>query len=927
MKANILAVILGALDSVTTYVITYVKTGLVIAFNKFTSSDTTILDTSTEGNDAYLYTGIGTSFDGAGDQAQFPAFANALPAVPARIVGKARSSTDTSVPLTLNALNPTASLVADGTWQEVVADFSDLAANSDNMWFDGETTKVTLANGVYDTLSTGSVKLNFLTVVNTDCKLFSVASPTNITESLALSLYNISGSLHLRVGTNSGGVSRFAHTVNSLELNRAYEVILSSDGDMWKISIDGLDQILTVTVGTNDGTWFSDLTDGPFKYSVGCFNRSSGDSQFFNGLLFDLVIHDGISVVGQYSGTELITWTDTSGNGNNGTVNGSPQTVSQYLRNPSSYSIGLGFNGDLSDIRIQDAFNNNLHRVLQIAPTVNGTGDSLNRLPVVDSVNGNHGVMAGGSSFDGEGVDPDVRAIPATLDDKMWFDGVDDYVELGSAITLSGAFDISFMLYLNDSNPHPDVLFGKTSSQDHKIFVLNGSLIVRLNNISSTFTTGFTSGAFYSVTISRNASNLINVTVDGVSKGTVTNAATGIYNRIGRDESVNVNNLHGLLYDIDFNGTLWDGTIADGDAIGTVNGSPVTVGQKRATIMQTAGLDFNASTSATYAASVVVNTANPGATTSTQFAFRGQAFGVYDCVIDWGDGSSSTISSEAEFETLHDYGVTGTYTITITGEFGGFRFNDGGDNTKVISCETGNAEFYTDGFFGCSNLETISFKLAEHFCKETDFESTWRKCSSIIIFPFINTSNGSDFSSAWFGCSSIIVFPLIDTSSGERFNFTWSGCSSMIIFPLIDTSSGEEFNFTWSACSSIISFPLLDVSSGRDFSSTWRNCSSMKHFPANFFDNWNPASLTSGIFDNTWDKCSSLTSTSVENILTSLDTSGIYGTDTGLVGGTTLADNTIDIDYDSSGLTGATTTAIANLKTKAWQITINGQLQ
>ncbi|MDA9950188.1 hypothetical protein N9D12_00710 [Candidatus Pelagibacter sp.] len=91
--------------------------------------------------------------------------------------------------------------------------------------------------------------------------------------------------------------------------------------------------------------------------------------------------------------------------------------------------------------------------------------------------------------------------------------------------------------------------------------------------------------------------------------------------------------------------------------------------------------------------------------------------------------------------------------------------------------------------------------------------------------------------------------------------------------------------------------------------------------------NWNPSSVSSGVFNLTWDNCTSLTAQSVENILTSLDTSGIYGTNTGLSGGTQLADHTIDIDYDGTTLSSATTTAIANLKTKDWAININNVIQ
>jgi hypothetical protein len=81
------------------------------------------------------------------------------------------------------------------------------------------------------------------------------------------------------------------------------------------------------------------------------------------------------------------------------------------------------------------------------------------------------------------------------------------------------------------------------------------------------------------------------------------------------------------------------------------------------------------------------------------------------------------------------------------------------------------------------------------------------------------------------------------------------------------------------------------------------------------------------VFNAAWDGCTSLTAQSVENILVSLDTSGVYGTNTGLVGGTQLSDNVIDIDHVVSTLSPATTAAIISLKAKNWGISLNSVIQ
>ena len=211
----------------------------------------------------------------------------------------------------------------------------------------------------------------------------------------------------------------------------------------------------------------------------------------------------------------------------------------------------------------------------------------------------------------------------------------------------------------------------------------------------------------------------------------------------------------------------------------------------------------------------------------------------------------------------------------------------------------------------------------------TGLVTAWFNCSSMTSFPSLDTSSVTNFSYAWYGCSSLTSFPSLDVSSGTNFSLTWKNCSSLTSFPSLDTSSGTNFQEAWMGCSSLTSFPSLDTSSGTTFQEAWRNCTSLTSFPSGVFDSWNPSSISSGVFNVAWDGCSDLTATSVENILTSLATSGKHGTDDGTSGGSALADAVIDIDYDTGtgSLTTATNTAITTLKSRSWGITINGVAQ
>ena len=246
--------------------------------------------------------------------------------------------------------------------------------------------------------------------------------------------------------------------------------------------------------------------------------------------------------------------------------------------------------------------------------------------------------------------------------------------------------------------------------------------------------------------------------------------------------------------------------------------------------------------------------------------------------------------------------------------------------TSFPLINTSSGTNFHDCWRDCSSLTSFP---AIDTSSATNLNATWKNCSSLTSFPTIDASNVTNFISSWNGCSSLTSFPSIDTSSGTNFNSAWVGCSALTSFPTIDSSNVFSFSETWKSCTGLTSFPVLDCSGVKTFHGTWRGCSNLTSFPANFFDSWNPVSISTEVFSQTWDNCSALTATSVENILVSIAASGKHGTASGASGGTALADATIDIDYNTGtgSLTAATNTAITTLKSRSWGVTINGVAQ
>ena len=329
-------------------------------------------------------------------------------------------------------------------------------------------------------------------------------------------------------------------------------------------------------------------------------------------------------------------------------------------------------------------------------------------------------------------------------------------------------------------------------------------------------------------------------------------------------------------------------------------------------------------------------------------------------LVDWGDNTSSSLIGAAASVTVnHTYPAAGIYPVQITADSDGtnsglknleFYNNSPADLVRVLQwggTTTWNPTTMVNAFRDCTQLDfenaartnlpdtgaIVNWTAAFYNCSSisgtfptfdtsaaTTFNYTWYGCSSQTAFPFINSSNVTNFNQAWQGCSGLTSFPLIDTSAATGLYITWGGCSSLTSFPLINTSSATNFNSTWSGCSNLTSFPLIDTSSGENFATAWLNCSNLEDFPASFFDSW-AGTPANQCFYRTWSNCN-LTATSVDNILVSIAASGVSAPS-----GTGTNDKSITIDYDGTTLPGTTATAITTLKSRNWDIYLNGVQQ
>ena len=247
-------------------------------------------------------------------------------------------------------------------------------------------------------------------------------------------------------------------------------------------------------------------------------------------------------------------------------------------------------------------------------------------------------------------------------------------------------------------------------------------------------------------------------------------------------------------------------------------------------------------------------------------------------------------------------------------------------------------------WYNCQSLQSFSTELPT----ATRVDFTWYNNTSLSDFKTTDIKNCTNFQGAWRNCSALTSFPAGAQLGTEAANVDFSGAwqsSGLTSFstPLpTATNLGAAFRY----CTPLVSFTLDELPLVTSVSTTWHNTrfqsfstklpkvttcyaawyynTALTDFSADVFANWNPSSITSGVFNLTWTGCTALTAQSVENILTSIDASGKHATTTGASGGSALADAGIDIDYDGTTLSAATDSAITSLRGKSWVVYING---
>lgn len=149
------------------------------------------------------------------------------------------------------------------------------------------------------------------------------------------------------------------------------------------------------------------------------------------------------------------------------------------------------------------------------------------------------------------------------------------------------------------------------------------------------------------------------------------------------------------------------------------------------------------------------------------------------------------------------------------------------------------------------------------------------KESTSDLYNFLSTMDLSATSSwtntvAMFsGCEALTAVPLFNTSNVTNMSYMFQTCKALTTVPLFDMSSVTNCAYMFNGCIGLTSVPQFNMSNCTDPGAMFNGCSALVTVPQ---FNWSSVTSFGGALSSThmFDGCTSLSNTSLNNILASL---------------------------------------------------------
>lgn len=198
-----------------------------------------------------------------------------------------------------------------------------------------------------------------------------------------------------------------------------------------------------------------------------------------------------------------------------------------------------------------------------------------------------------------------------------------------------------------------------------------------------------------------------------------------------------------------------------------------------------------------------INTENAGSASDT-FTLPCGNLGTYNATIEWGDGTTSTITSYNDPDLTHIYSTPGIYTVKVLGSlpwvfFGGTTI----DRQKITLINQWGYNVWSSmrrSFSGCINLDVVATDVP-NVSNVVLMDQIFRGCSSLTQVPNFNqwdTSNVSTLAYSFENCTNITDFDVtgMDVSNVTNLGYTFAKFGALNLFGL-DTWNISSLTQAW----------------------------------------------------------------------------------------------------------------------------------
>ena len=210
--------------------------------------------------------------------------------------------------------------------------------------------------------------------------------------------------------------------------------------------------------------------------------------------------------------------------------------------------------------------------------------------------------------------------------------------------------------------------------------------------------------------------------------------------------------------------------------------------------------------------------------------------GTVDAVVDWGDGTTTTVSTPGPH--VRTYATDGVYTVRVSGQVSAYNSAENGGNgtevAKLVRVDRWGSTGFTSlagAFSNAVNLTALPANGAGT-ANVTDMAGMFAGATSLTSVPAFGTSAVTDMTGMFAQATSLTSVPAFDTSAVTDMQQMFFGAASLTTVPAFDTSSVTDMAGMFVGAASLTAISAFDTSSVTDMQQMFAGATSLTTIPA-----------------------------------------------------------------------------------------------